>query len=324
MNSPIKIESIIQALDNFDNFIIAGHQEPDGDCLSSQLALSSFLRRKGKSTKLVSAGPFTRPEIKNWEKFFSDTITNRDREGRTLAIVNDCSSPDRTGNLADQLAGLPLMVIDHHSSGDNFGDYRYIDVESPSTTLLIQRIIEESGDEPTEEEAEFIFLGFCTDTGFFRHIGSGKPDVFQTISRLVAAGVSPNATHKVITGGRTHGSRRLLGRILERSRLYYDDRLIISWEELKDRQELETLDRDSDSMYHMLQSIGGIEAVAVIQEEGTNLFSIGLRSNNDTDVGSIAKSFGGGGHQKAAGCTLKGNREDILKILISSFEKSFS
>ena len=317
-------DSIIRALNDFDNFIIAGHQEPDGDCLSSQLALSSFLKRRGKSTRLVSAGPFNRPEIKSWEKFFSKTVTNSDRSGKTLVIVTDCSSPDRTGTLAQQISGLPLMVIDHHSSGDKFGDYRYIDVDSPSTTLLIQRIIETSGEELTDEEAEFIFLGFCTDTGFFRHIGSGKPDVFQAVSRMVSAGVSPNATHRVITGGRTHGSRRLLGRILDRSRLYYDDRLIVSWEELADRKELETLDRDSDSMYHMLQSIGGIEAVVVIREERENVFTVGLRSNNDTDVGLIAKDFGGGGHQKAAGCSLTGDKESVLNRIISSFEKSFS
>lgn len=318
------LESAIRALEEFDNFIIAGHQEPDGDCLCSQLALSSFLKRRNKKTKLVSAGPFNRPEIKNWEKFFSDSINDTDREGKTLVVVTDCSSPDRTGSLAEKIEGLPLMVIDHHSSGDQFGDYRYIDVDSPSTTLLIQRIIENAGDDITEEEAEFIFLGFCTDTGFFRHIGSGSPHIFQAVSRLVAAGVSPNATHRVITGGRTHGSRRLLGRILERSRLYYDEKLIVSWEELSDRKELATVDRDSDSMYHMLQSIGGIEAVAVIQEESENLFSIGLRANNDTDVGSIAKSFGGGGHQKAAGCTLKGSRDEVLNKIISSFKTSFS
>lgn len=323
MNNDKKIESILKALDEFDNFIIAGHQEPDGDCLCSQLALNSFLLRKNKKTKLVSSGPFHRPEIKNWEKFFSDTIDDKDIGGKTLAIVTDCSSPDRTGKLSEKLSGLPLMVIDHHSSGDSFGDYRYIDPDSPSTTLLIQHIIETSGFELTEEEAEYIFLGFCTDTGFFRHIGYGKPDIFQAVSRLVAAGVSPNATHRVITGGRTLGSRRLLGRILDRSRLHYDGKLIVSWEELQDRKELNTLDRDSDSMYHMLQSIGGIEAVAVIQEEDKNLFSIGLRSNDKTDVGKIAKSFGGGGHQKAAGCTLKGSREDVLNIIVTSFKDSF-
>ncbi|MBI9099056.1 MAG: bifunctional oligoribonuclease/PAP phosphatase NrnA [Spirochaetaceae bacterium] len=318
------IESIIQALDNFDNFIIAGHQEPDGDCLCSQLALAGYLKRRGKNTKLVSAGPFNRPEIKNWERFFSHTITDEDLQGKTLAVVTDCSSPDRTGSLSEKLSRIPLMVIDHHSSGDNFGEYRYIDSDSPSTTLLIQHIIETSGFDLTPEEAEYIFLGFCTDTGFFRHIGYGKPDVFQAVSRLVAAGVSPNATHRIITGGRTHGSRRLLGRILDRSRLYYNDRLIVSWEELKDRTELDTLDRDSDSLYHMLQSIGGVEAVAVLQEEEENLFSIGLRSNDKTDVGLIAKNFGGGGHQKAAGCTLNGCREDVMKAVVSAFEKSFS
>ena len=76
-------------------------------------------------------------------------------------------------------------------------------------------------------------------------------------------------------------------------------------------------------MYHMLQSIGGVEAVAVLQEEDENLFSIGLGSNNETDVGLIAKNFGGGGHQKAAGCTLKGSRDKVMKTIITAFEKSF-
>jgi phosphoesterase RecJ-like protein len=316
--------SILKALNDFDSFIIAGHQEPDGDCLCSQMALASFLNRLGKKTKLVSSGPFNRPEIKNWEKFFSTEINEEDLKGKTLAIVTDCSSPDRTGPIGVQLSQLPLMVIDHHSSGDTFGDYRYVDPNSPSTTLLIQQLIESSGSELTESEAEYIFLGFCTDTGFFRHIGHGKPDVFQAVSRLVEAGVSPNATHRIITGGRTHGSRRLLGRILDRSRLHYGGKLLVSWEDLNDRVELDTLDRDSDSMYQMLQSIGGIEAVAVIQEEKAGVYSIGLRSNNDADVGSIAKSFGGGGHQKAAGCTLEGTRDGVLTKIIDSFSHTFA
>lgn len=312
--------TILRALDSYDNFVIAGHKEPDGDCLCSQMALSSFLKRKGKTTKLVSAGPFNRPEIINWESFFDSHIEDRDLEGKTLGIITDCSSPDRTGSLENQLKKLPLMVIDHHTAGESFGQYRLIDSNSPSTTLLIQHLIEESGMELTEEEAEFIFLGFCTDTGFFRHIGSGKPDVFQAVSRLVEAGVSPNATHRVITGGRTHGSRRLLGRILDRSRLYYKGKLIVSWEVLEDRRELKTEDRDSDSMYQMLQSIGGVETVAVIQEEEENLFSIGLRSNFDIDVGIIAQSFGGGGHRKAAGCTIKGSLEEVQNKIVKSFQ----
>ncbi|MBN2655898.1 MAG: bifunctional oligoribonuclease/PAP phosphatase NrnA [Spirochaetales bacterium] len=311
---------ILEALDSFDNFIIAGHQEPDGDCLCSQMALSSFLKRKGKNARLVSAGPFKRPEIRSWEKFFSGTIDDNDLKGKTLGIITDCSSPDRTGSLGDQLKKIPLMVIDHHSSGEMFGDYRFVDSDSPSTTLLVQQLIESSGMELTEEEAEFIFLGFCTDTGFFRHIGSGKPDVFQAVSRLVEAGVSPNATHRVMTGGRTLGSRRLLGRILDRSRLHYEGKLLISWETLEDRKELETEDRDSDSMYQMLQSIGGVESVVIVQEESENTYSVGLRSTFDIDVGSIAKSFGGGGHRKAAGCTLTGSRNEVIQRLIDSFQ----
>ncbi len=323
MNKHKLKKSILLALKEYDNFIICGHKEPDGDCLCSQLALSSFLARNGKRTKLVSAGPFNRPEIMEWEHFFTNSISEDDLKGKTLAIVTDCSSHERTGILKDSIKELPVMVIDHHYSGDSFGKYRYIDSDSPSTTLLVQNIIESSGSEITREEADYIFLGFCTDTGFFRHIGSGKPDIFQAISRLVAAGVSPNATHKSITGGRTHASRRLLGRILERSELFYKGKLIISWEELNDRIELETKDRDSDSMYLMLQSIADVEAVVVIREEETGHYSVGLRSNNDTDVSIIAKLFGGGGHQKASGCSIDGSKPEVIEKLISAFKESF-
>lgn len=316
-------ELILRAFEKYDNFIIAGHKEPDGDCLCSQLALSSFLRRRGKKTVLVSSGPFNRPEIKNWESFFSPSIEDSDLKGNTLAVITDCSSPERTGELGPQLEKVPLMVIDHHSSGEDSGEYRYIDPDSPSTTLLIQHLIETSGSVPTEEEAEYIFLGFATDTGFFRHIGSGNPHIFQAVSRLVEAGVSPNATHRIISGGRSHGSRRLMGRILDRSRLHYGGKLLTSWELLEDRKELETTDRDSDSMYQMLQSIGGVEAVVVIQEEEADFFSVGLRANYETDVGAIAKKFGGGGHRKAAGCTLRGTREEVLRQIVDSFSESF-
>ncbi len=122
-----KLKTIIQAFDKFDSFIIAGHQEPDGDCLCSQMALSSFLKRKGKKTKLVSAGPFSRPEIKDWEEMFSQALSKEDFKENTLVVITDCSSPERTGKLARQLEKFPSMVIDHHSSGEKYGDYRYID-----------------------------------------------------------------------------------------------------------------------------------------------------------------------------------------------------
>jgi phosphoesterase RecJ-like protein len=112
-----------------------------------------------------------------------------------------------------------------------------------------------------------------------------------------------------------------MGRLLDRARFYCDDKIIISWENKDDREELAVEDRDSDKLYQLLQSIAGCEAVALIREESPTLCIIGLRSNNSIDVGRIASELGGGGHVKAAGCAVEADRETVLQKLLELFSQ---
>ena len=163
-----------------------------------------------------------------------------------------------------------------------------------------------------------MFLGFCTDTGYFRHLEPGHGDALKAVARLVDAGASPGETFNHLAGGRSLGSRKLLGRILERAELYFNGRLVLSWENWKDRKELGN-DRDSNTMYQLLMGISGVQAAAVIREQNDGLCTIGLRSSTDLDVSEIARFFGGGGHKKAAGCTTSGNLEDVREHLLQVF-----
>ena len=314
----LDIEPVLKALDVNDAFLILGHDDPDADCLGSQRALGSWLARRGKTVHLCSAGPWGRTEVADWQPFFQNRIPAIEPDTKTLTVILDCSSFDRCGFPENDKPETPFLIIDHHAAGSDFGDIRYVDAGCPSTTLLIQRIIERADDVPTKEEADMLFLGFCTDTGYFRHVEPGSSEPLEAVARLVKIGASPGETFRLLAGGRSLGSRKLLGRVLERSELFFDGRLVITWENWKDWRELGS-ERDSDMLYQLILSIAGVEAAAVIREQNDGLCNVGLRSITSLDVSDIARFFGGGGHKKAAGCTISGDLHDVTEHLIQIF-----
>jgi phosphoesterase RecJ-like protein len=314
--------SLLAFIREHDKFIVAGHEEPDADCIGSQLVVASMLERLGKKVLLRSSGPFRKTEVIPYEKLFSNSLSKADKEG-AVAIVVDCSSPERTGRIGKALAGLSLAVIDHHAVGkkEDGEECAYVEPYAPSTTVLILSIFEALALELTKDEARLLFLGLCTDTGFFRHVDTNGEAVFSVATKLAAAGASPKEAFNVINGGKTLSSRRLLGLVLGRAESFFDGKLLISWEEFDETEKYGVKNRDSDTLYQLLMSVGGVEAVAVIRQSLPEQCAIGLRSRDAVDVAKIAAVFGGGGHKNAAGVYIKGRIADLRPRVVSEFEK---
>lgn len=321
MSSTSVPRELLDALSRHERFLIIGHEEPDGDCVGSQLALAGFLGRLGKQTRLYSPGPFKRPEVQRYASRFADTVAPADTDGDTAVVVVDCSTPSRIGSLAEAVDHLPSIVIDHHASGKPFGHVRYIDPGAPSVTYLIQHIIEATGHAPDAEEAQLILFGLCTDTGFFRHLSGQSAPVFQAVARLVKAGADPNRAHFMMHGGRTLRSRILLGRLLSRAVPRFDGSVVTTYETFEDVHELGTESRDSDALYQALQAVEGCRVVALVRQETRDECSVGLRSNDEVDVGAIARSFGGGGHPKAAGFSSRGTVEQVTRLVMEALRR---
>ncbi len=313
-------ESFIRQFSEYDEFILAGHEEPDGDCLGSQLALSSFLRRSGKSAVPVTAGPFNRSEITHLSERFLDHLPEAQAgaERKRAAVIIDCSALERTGRLAAELAGLPLLIIDHHANGGAVKDPAFIDPTAPSATYLVLLLIEALGGRPTPEEAQLLLFGLATDTGYFRHISTGGEETFQAASRLCACGANPKEAHTGMYGNKSLASRRLAGRVMDRAVLHLDGKLLITWLERADEEELGYGERDSDTIYGQLQGISGVDSVIFFREESQGEISAGLRSNAVLDVGSLAASFGGGGHKHASSFRSSLGRKELEKELLAA------
>lgn len=318
---PAALKAFLSA---YDTYIIAGHKEPDGDCIGSSLALASFLSRKGKNTVLLSAGPFNRTETREYESSFLSEIPEVTVTGHEAAVIVDCSDLERTGSIADALSRFPAVFIDHHATNSCRGDANLIDGNVPAAAVLIQALIEEIAGEVTQYEAEMLLFGICTDTGFFRHLDSSSAETFSAVSRLVARGANPKKTFAKIKNGKSFNSRLLISSILSKMKRYYGGKLIVSIQTLEETQKYGQEARDSDALYQLIQSIEGVEAIALVKQETCKTCTAGLRSLDKIDVSVVAASFGGGGHRQASGFSAEGHAEDIAARLVKAFEPQFA
>ena len=317
-------EELVQYIKTGSKFIVAGHKEPDGDCVGSQLALQSALVRLGKSAVVCSAGPFKRTELKDYAARFTDSPTEEEKSGAKVIIV-DCSGWERIGDLQDKLSGLPCAVIDHHAAVTHPPSTHeapvYVDAASPSCAVLIDKLITILGLELTTEEATLLLFGVCTDTGFFRHLTDKNAEVLEAAARMVRRGANPKGVYRLMNGGKSYNSRILLGHILSRTESYYDGKLMLSYETQEEFNTFGFEARDSDNLNKMLQAIDGVKAVVIIRQECAENCTVSLRSIDEIDVSRIAASFGGGGHKNASGLTMKGNISEIKQIMLNSFSE---
>lgn len=299
---------ILDFLRSYGSFYVVGHKEPDGDCIGSQLVLASALSRLGKRVYALNPGPFERQEVNGWN---SDFITTpEDAPSAEAAIVVDCSSDDRIGPFVDTIRPLPTLVIDHHTSGEDFGSVRFVFPRVPATTILVASIVIALDLELTEREAQMAFLGLATDTGFFRFLEPHQAVAFEAAAHLVRCGASPRTVDTAMFHNRSFESRILIARMIQRAERIADESIILTYQTRQDHLELGSR-RDSDSLYQLLLSIEQVRAIVVVKEKPEGC-AISLRSNDDFDVGKLASEFGGGGHQKASGAFISEPLTDVL------------
>lgn len=311
-------------VENHDFFFIAGHKEPDGDCIASCLGIAAILDDFKKPYQLLSAGPFKRNEIAKFQNKFSDRMDFLDQGEREKAglIIADCSEVFRLGDIDGDFRGLDIFVIDHHKTvalPENAQGF--VNPEAPACAFLVQLFYEKMVGPVPEDIAKILFLGICTDTGFFRFLTSSAASVFSAVSRLVEAGADPRDTYKFINSGKAYSTRKLLGVLLDKAERYLDDRLVITYESLEDTKLHGQEGRDSDSLYQMLLSVSGVEAVVFLRQDTPLTCTGGFRSQDKIDVSVVASKFGGGGHRNASGMSCDGKVEQLIPQVVKEFAR---
>jgi len=311
-------------LDTHETFIIAGHKEPDGDCVACTLAVSELIKKIGKKTVTVNAGPFKRTELKRYERKFVQRLKNSLFKSSTGLIIVDCSEIQRLGDIDERLSKLDSFIIDHHKTAAADITKAIIDPTAPAAACIVQQLFENIVGKPDIATAEILFFGLATDTGFFRFLDKTGKETFEAASRLVDYGANPRTTYDDITGGKPYSTRKLLGVLLSKAESHFDGKLVVTVENIEDTRRYGQEGRDSDSLYQLLLSCASVQAVVFLREESEQTCTLGFRSRNEIDVSAVAAVFGGGGHKNASGALTEGTPETILPKIISEFGKIFN
>lgn len=309
------------------SFLLTGHENPDGDCVGAQTALSHLLRSLGKTVHIVNPDPLS----KNFDWLAEHTEFSCHRGSDALpefdvAILLDCSQLSRVGSLGRKLgeSGKTIAVIDHHvGSEDGDGSVFYVDSTAAATGALVRRLFREMDVELSREAGEGVFLSLVSDTGWFRY-SNADAEVFAMASELVSMGVEPARIYDTIHRRNHVDSPKVLADALGNHRLLCDDKLVMVSLDKALIERCSKADFDTDAVLEPLRSIDGVEVVALLKERFDGTVKCSLRARGDVDVQAIVRQFGGGGHKKAAGATLMMGLSDAQQALEMSIQQALA
>ena len=263
------LSAICRVLREKDRFLIACHENPEGDAIGSELALALALRRMGKTATVLNADPV--PANLLFLPGADTVVFDEDGSKYDVAVVVDCGSPERTGRVGRELRKCPLLVnIDHHRTNGDLGELALVDPAAAATGLLIHRVLSAMGYEIGLDVATNIYVAVLTDTGSF-HYGSSSPEAFEVAGEMVRRGVDPWAVAEQVYETQSALRLRLLGRVLDSLDVSAGGRVACITTMLSDLREFAAGKDALEGFINYPRSIVGVEvAVSFREEEGAS------------------------------------------------------
>ncbi len=307
-----------------ENIVVTTHVYPDGDSIGSSVAFLNLLGKMKK--KAVSINPASVPQtyrfLDRGENLLVYSEQHRAIISKADAIfILDTSSNDRLGPLWEMVSrsGVRRVCIDHHPDNSVEADLKLVDPGACSTAQLIYELYRSTGAEIDKSTAEALYTGIHTDTVSFNFLGTDAR-THEIAAHLLRIGVDPKKTWLKIYGNDTPELLKLTGIALSGLSTTDDGR--IAWLTVK-RDQWEKLGVSpwgTEALTRYPLTIKGVKVIAVFCEEGENRVRVNLRALDDTDVGLIVKSFGGGGHRTSAGATINKPLELVVKEVIGTLQ----
>lgn len=292
---------------------ILGHVRPDGDCVGSCLAVCNYLREQypDKTVQVYLEKPPVRfGYLKYYEEISQDAGTGLTYD---LCICLDSGDRERLGPFGVYLDGAARSIcLDHHVTNRGYAQENVVMPDVSSTCEVLFGFLDE--EKISCSVAECIYTGILHDTNVFKNSNTSAATM-AIAGKMMAKGI---AFGKIIDDSfyrKTYVQNQILGRALLESITFMDGRCIFAAIREKDMAFYGAGSEDLEGIVDQLRVTDGVECAIFMHEIEPHVFKISMRSNDYVDVSRVASFFGGGGHVRAAGCTMSGSVHDVINNL---------
>ncbi len=312
------MNQIIDVINSNETFIITSHVAPDGDNVGSSLALTWFLRAMGKESYYVLDDSFPQnlAFLYGRERIFdSNELPKEILNKGYILIALDCGDINRLAIEKNIIkAAMKLISIDHHQSNNDFGDYNYVVTDASSTSELVYDIISNIDDNLISPEiAQALYTGLVTDTGRFQYENANNK-AFLMAADLMTKGIDKQKVTRSIYQSDSYEFVKLSAEAVST----LEKEGIFSYMFLE-KQLLEKYNvnyEDTEGLVNYPISLEGVELGILFKEKELNQTKVSFRSKEYINVNEIASKFSGGGHMRAAGCTINSSLPDAVASVL--------
>ena len=297
------------------NIVITAHINPDGDAVGSSLGLMHTLRGLGKKARVVIDDkiPSIYAVLPGYEEIerFSDDFSADEAD---LLVILDTAA-DRIGKVAEKV-NAPILNIDHHVSNKGEVGRLYLDAKRAATAEIIYELVKDLNAPFTYESATSIYTGIADDTGFFRYANT-TPFTMRAAAELLEYGVKPNVVSEAVET-KSFDTVKGMAAALSTVEIFREGKIAGLFLNLPLVKTLET----TEGFIDMVRVIEGVDVAVLVKCQEENFCRVSMRSKT-LDVAKVAVKFGGGGHIRAAGCSLKMSFEEAKRSVLAALNAAF-
>ena len=309
-----KIREIISA---HQSIVLCGHLNPDGDAIGSVLALASALHKAGKQVQVL-----LEPYAKKYDVIpNSHFIVPKEAVSEVeLFIALDSGDMGRLKGIEDVFARANCtVVIDHHTSNSYYGEYNYVEASASSTSEIVFKLLK--GYLPLDVDiAAALYAGLIYDTAGFRHT-STTPFTMQIAAELMEYGIPYNKIYNALFDSRSFSELKIMGRALDRAETHFGGKVIYTSVSMGDILDCNGTNKELDAIINYINGVEDTKIACFLYEKTETDIKASFRGKDEYDVCALAQKFGGGGHVKAAGCTITAPIAKAKELIFAEIEK---
>lgn len=320
MNEYTLIEEMIEVLRKAPMVALFSHVSPDGDCVGSMLAIGLALEKLGKKVSFYNPDP-----VPSYLSFLpgSSRISQElpNPQPKTLMFV-DCTDLQRVNlSMSDISQESTVLNLDHHISNQFFGHFNWVDAQASASAEIALTLIKQLGVEIDVDMATNLYTAILTDSGCFEYSNT-TAKTHRSTADLLDIGVNLSSIHHNIFDQKPLAQIKLLQCALNGLEIHADGQLAIMILNAEDFRKSGAEQDLSEGLVNQARSIAGVEVAVLLKEVGPLEIKAGLRSNLWLNVNEIAALFGGGGHQRAAGCTFRLSMAEAKRSITAAIEEA--